>query len=283
MNWTKTFLLMGAMTALFVLIGNLVGGQSGMIFAFGLALVMNFFGYWYSDKIVLAMYGAKPITESDSPEIYRIVNKLTHQAGLTMPKLYVIDNRMPNAFATGRNPDNAAVAVTTGLLGILNSSEVEGVIAHELAHIKNRDILIGTIAATMAGAIMILANMARFAAFFGGQSNDEEGNNPIALLVVAILAPIAALLVQSAISRSREYQADMSGAEISGNPLGLANALIKLEHGNKALPIEASPATAHMFIVNPLKGGLESLFSTHPPIPDRVARLEAMAGYVHIR
>lgn len=283
MNWMKTFLLMGAMTALFVFIGRLVGGQSGMIIAFGLAVVMNFFSYWYSDKIVLAMYGAKPITESDSPDIHRMVNQLTHQAGLPMPRLYVIDNEMPNAFATGRNPDNAAVAVTTGLIRILDSGEVEGVIAHELAHVKNRDILIGTIAATMAGAIMILANMARFAAIFGGRSSDDEGNNPIALLAVVILAPIAALFVQAAISRSREYQADRSGAEISGKPLGLANALLKLERGNKTLPIEASPATAHMFIVNPLKGGMGSLFSTHPPIPERVARLEEMAGAARAR
>lgn len=279
MNWMKTFLLMGAMTALFVFIGRLVGGQSGMLLAFGLAVLMNFISYWYSDKIVLAMYKAKPISEADAPEIHSIVDKLTKQAGLPMPKLYMIDTDMPNAFATGRNPDHAAVAVTTGILRLLDTSELEGVIAHELSHVKNRDILIGTIAATMAGAIMILANMARWAAIFGGGSSDDDrGNNPIVLLAISILAPIAAMIVQMAISRSREYQADRSGAEMAGKPMGLANALLKLERGNEMLPAEIAPATAHMFIVNPLKGGVGSLFSTHPPIADRVARLEEMAG-----
>lgn len=270
---------MGVMTALFVFVGRLIGGQSGMLLAFGLAVLMNFISYWYSDKIVLTMYKAKPISEADAPQIHSIVDKLTRQAGLPMPKLYMIDTDMPNAFATGRNPDHAAVAVTSGILRLLDASELEGVIAHELSHVKNRDILIGTIAATMAGAIMILANMARWAAIFGGGSSDDDrGGNPIALLAISILAPIAALFVQMAISRSREYQADRSGAEMSGKPMGLANALLKLERGNEMLPAEVAPATAHMFIVNPLKGGVGSLFSTHPPIADRVARLEAMSG-----
>lgn len=285
MNWMKTFLLMGVMTALIVLVGGLVGGRGGMVFAFLFAGVMNFFSYWYSDKIVLTMYRAKPITESDSPQLYSMVERLTRQGGLPMPKLYMMDMEIPNAFATGRNPDHAAVAVTSGLMRLLGTGEVEGVVAHELAHVKNRDILIGTIAATMAGAIMMLASMARWAMMFGGmRNNDDDRGGALAMIVVAIVAPIAALMVQMAISRSREYQADQTGARISGKPLDLANALLKLEHGNKMIPAEASPATAHMFIVNPLNaGGIATLFSTHPPIPERVARLKAMAGETPMR
>lgn len=282
MNSIKTFLLMTLLTGLIVGVGYVIGKGSinGMIIAFGIAVVMNFGSYWFSDKIVLAMYGAKPISESESPQLYSIIEKLTREAGLPMPKLYLINTDMPNAFATGRNPDHAAVAVTTGLMRILGSDEIEGVIAHELAHVKNRDILISTIAATMVGALMILARMAQFAAIFGGGSrnNDREGGNPIVVLVVALVSAVAAAMIQMAISRSREYQADFTGAQISGKPLGLAHALLKLERGNELVHAEPAPATAHMFIVNPLSGGgVMSLFSTHPPIPDRVAKLEAMA------
>ena len=279
MNWMKTFLLMGVLTALVVFIGYLVGKGPGMVFAFAFAALMNFVSYWYSDKIVLGMYGAQPISESDAPQLYSTVERLTRQAGLPMPKLYMIDTELPNAFATGRDPQHAAVAVTSGLMRLLGSDEVEGVISHELSHVKNRDILIGTIAATMAGAIMMIANMARWAAIFGGgRGNDDERGGGLGLLFVAILAPIAALLIQMAISRSREYQADASGAQISGKPLSLAHALLKLERGNEAVPVEPAPATAHMFIVNPLKGGsFLTLFNTHPPISERVARLKAMA------
>ncbi len=265
------------MTAIIMLVGELVGGRQGMIFAFVIAGAMNFVSYWYSDKIVLAMYRARPVSESEEPELYRMIENLTRQAGLPMPKLYMMEMDVPNAFATGRDPNHAAVAVTTGLMRILDKSEVEGVIAHELAHVKNRDILIGTIAATMAGAIMMIARMAQFAAIFGGGRNDENDRGGIGLIVAAIVAPIAALMVQMAISRSREYGADATGAEISGKPLNLANALLKLERGNEAIPADVQPATAHMFIVNPLHGGIGSLFSTHPPIPARVERLRAMA------
>jgi heat shock protein HtpX len=277
MNWAKTFLLMGVLTALFVFIGRMWAGTHGMIIAFVLACGMNFFSYWFSDKLVLAMHRARPISESESPELYDMVDRLAHQGGIPMPKLYLVNMDTPNAFATGRNPEHAAVAVTSGLMRILNSGEVEGVIAHELSHVKNRDILIGTIAATMAGAIMFIASMARYAAIFGGASRDDDNRGGIGLLIVAIVAPIAALFIQMAISRSREYQADKSGAMMSGNPMGLANALLKLERGNELVPTETSPATAHMFIVSPLSGGFAGLFSTHPPIQDRVEKLEAMA------
>ncbi|MBI2843772.1 MAG: zinc metalloprotease HtpX [Armatimonadetes bacterium] len=281
MNWMKTFLLMGALTALFMLIGNMFGGRSGMIFAFVLAAGMNFMSYWFSDKIVLTMYRAKPVSEAEAPDLYRTVEGLARQAGLPMPKLYVMQTDMPNAFATGRNPDHTAVAVTSGLMRMLNSEEIEGVIAHELAHVKNRDILIGTIAATMAGAIMMLASMARWAAIFGGSRGDDDeggGAGLIGLLAITILAPFAALVIQMMISRSREYLADSSGAQISGKPLGLANALLKLERGNELPHAEPAPATAHMFIVSPLSGrSISSLFSTHPPIKDRVAKLRAMS------
>jgi heat shock protein HtpX len=260
--------------------GRVIGGPTGMVWAFGIALAMNGAAYWFSDKMVLAMYHAKPISEAESPGLYSVVSRLTTKAGLPMPKLYVIPGEMPNAFATGRNPQHAAVAVTEGLLRILDRDEVEGVLAHELAHVRNRDILIGTIAATLAGAIMMLASMARWAAIFGGMGrsdDDEGGGGGIALIAMAILAPFAALLIQMAISRSREYQADASGAQISGKPLGLANALMKLDGASKMIPAQVNPSTAHMFIVNPLRGGFGGLFSTHPPIADRVSRLRRMA------
>ena len=280
MNALKTGFLLTIMTVLLVLVGGWLGRGGGMVIAFAFALVMNAVSYWFSDKIVLGMYRARPVTEAEAPELYSIIHKLTTEAGLPMPKLYVVPGNMPNAFATGRNPSHAAVAVTEGLLGILDRDEVEGVIAHELAHVKNRDILIGTVAATLAGAIMMLAHMARFAAIFGGYGgsrNDRQGGL-LGLLAVMIVGPIAALMIQMAISRSREYQADATGAEISGKPMGLANALVKLEHASQYVPSTASPATAHMFIVNPLNGGgLMSIFSTHPPIPERVNRLEAIA------
>lgn len=279
MNTLKTGLLLTALTALALFIGRMVGGMSGMVWAFGIAIVMNVGSYWFSDKIVLAMYRARPVTEADSPDLYSLVNRLAHQAGLPMPKLYVVPGESPNAFATGRNPQHAAVAVTEGLLRILDREEVEGVLAHELAHVKNRDILIGTIAATFAGAIMMIGSMARWAAILGtGRDNDRGG--AVGMLALAVVAPLAALVIQMAISRSREYQADATGASISGRPLGLANALLKLESASKIIPAQASPATAHMMIVNPLHGGIGSLFSTHPAIPERVKRLREMADRV---
>ncbi len=279
MNTLKTGFLLTALTLMAIAIGKWVGGASGMVWAFGFAIVMNVGSYWFSDKIVLAMYRAQPITESDSPGLYSMVERLTQQAGLPMPKLYVVPGEAPNAFATGRNPQHAAVAVTDGLMRILDRDEVEGVLAHELAHVKNRDILIGTIAATFAGAIMMLGSMVRWAAIFGGFGgrDDDNGGGAIGMLVIAILAPIAAMMIQMAISRSREYQADATGASISGKPLGLANALLKLEGASRVIPSQASPATAHMMIVNPLRGGFGSLFSTHPAIPERVQRLREMA------
>jgi len=278
-NWFRTSLLMAAMTALIVFIGNLLGGQNGMIFAFILAIGMNFFSYWFSDKIVLKMYKAQEVTPSESPELHQIVSRLAQRANIPMPRIYIIPGDSPNAFATGRNPEHAVVAVTEGLLKLMNRDELEGVLAHELAHVKNRDILIGSIAATMAGAIMILANMARWSAFLGGgSSSDNQGGGRglggIGLIAMSILAPLAAMLIQMAISRSREYHADASGAEFAGHPNGLANALKKLGTYTKRLPMQASPQTAHMFIVNPLSGrSLMSLFSTHPPLEERIERL----------
>lgn len=279
MNTLKTGILMVAMTALIVGVGSLIGHGQGAIYAFVIALVMNIGSYWFSDKIVLRRYNAQPVTDAESPGLYSIVARLATQAGLPMPKLYIIPNDMPNAFATGRNPQHAAVAVTSGLMRILDQNEVEGVIAHELAHVKNRDILIGTIAAAMAGTIMMLAHFARFAAILGGfGGRGERDRGGLGLLVGIIVAPIAALVIQMAISRSREHQADATGAQISGQPMGLANALLKLDHVSQYVPSDASPATAHMFIVNPLHGrGMMNLFSTHPPIADRVQRLEAIA------
>ncbi len=280
MNTMKTVLLMGVMTVLLVVVGNLIGGQGGMMMAFGFAILMNFGTYWFSDRIVLAMNGAKEITEPEQPSLFQTVRELTGRAGLPMPRIYLVPSEQPNAFATGRNPEHAAVAVTEGILRTLTPEQLRGVLSHELAHVKHRDILIGTIAATMAGAISMLANMAQWALIFGGgrSSDDREGGNPLGGLLMIIVAPIAALLVQMAISRSREYEADRGGAEISGDPMSLAGALRKLEQKVEQIPMEASPATAHMYIVNPLSGGgLRNLFSTHPPMDERIARLEAMA------
>lgn len=277
MNTLKTTFLMALMTVLLVIIGGAVGGRGGMTAAFLIAGGMNFFSYWFSDKIVLRMYRAQPIEEHDNPRFYGMVRRLSERAGLPMPKVYVIQDDSPNAFATGRNPEHAAVAATTGIMRLLNDEELAGVMAHELGHVKNRDILISTMAATFAGAITYLAHMAQWGAMFGaGRSDDDEGGGGIfGMLFMAILAPIAAMLVQMAISRSREFGADAAGARISGNPLSLARALQKLEMGSQQIPMEANAATAHMFIVNPLTGGgMMSLFSTHPPIPERVRRLE---------
>ena len=273
MNGFKTFVLMGLMTALAIWLGYAIAGESGMIIAFLIALAMNFGSYYYSDKIVLAMYRAQEVDESQAPRLHGIVRSLSQKAGLPMPKVYVIPTNQPNAFATGRDPRHAAVAVTDGIMRILNEDEIEGVLAHELAHVKHRDILIGTIAATLAGMIMML----RYFAFFFGGRDDDEGGGGLAMLVVFIVAPIAALLIQMAISRSREYAADAGAAEISGKPWALASALKKLQRGVQAVPSEANPATAHMFIVNPLSArGMVNLFSTHPSTEDRVAKLEQM-------
>jgi heat shock protein HtpX len=281
MNTFKTTFLMALMTVLLVLLGGALGGRGGMTMALIIAGGMNFFSYWFSDKIVLRMYDAHEISEQEDPRFYAVVRRLAQRAGLPMPKVYLIDSDTPNAFATGRNPEHAAVAATSGILRILSEDELAGVMAHELAHVKNRDILISTIAATFAGAITYLAHMAQWAAMFGGgRSNDDEGGGGFfGMILMAILAPIAAMLVQMAISRSREFGADAGGASICGNPLSLANALQKLEMGNRQIPMQqASAATAHMFIVNPLTGGgLMSLFSTHPPMQERVARLQEMS------
>jgi heat shock protein HtpX len=263
-----------------VLIGGAIGGQQGMVIAFVIALAMNFFSYWFSDKIVLAAYRAKPIDEAEAPRLYAIVHRLATRAGIPMPRVYLVPSETPNAFATGRNPQHAVVAVTEGIMRILDEEELEGVLAHELSHVNNRDVLISTIAATLAGAITYLAHMAQWAAMFGGRSRDDEegGSNPIAMILLAILAPIAAMLVQMAVSRSREFQADATGARVSGKPWGLAKALEKLQMANEAVPMaDATPATAHLFIVNPLSGQtLMRLFSTHPPLEERIARLRAM-------
>ena len=280
MNHFKTFILMLVLTGLFILVGTAVGGKSGAIYAFIFAALMNFFAYWFSDKIVLKMYGAKEVSQQEAPELHRIVAELTNRASMPMPKIYIMENDTPNAFATGRNPDHAAVAVTTGLLRILSRDELTGVIGHELSHIKHRDILISTIAATIAGAISMLASMARWGAIFGGGRSDDRGGggaNLIFVLLATMVASIAAMLIQMAISRSREYLADEGGAHLS-HPLSLSKALAKLEMAARRIPMEANPSTAHMFIVNPLSGGgVLSLFSTHPPIGERIARLEEMA------
>ncbi len=281
MNQFKTFLLMLVLTLLFILVGSAIGGRSGVVYAFILAALMNFFAYWFSDKIVLRMYGAQQVSPSEAPELYQMVGDLANKAGMPMPKVYIMENDTPNAFATGRNPEHAAVAVTTGLMRILSKDELRGVIGHELSHIRHRDILVSTIAATLAGAIGMLARMAQWGAIFGGGRSDEEGGggggNFLVVLIFSIIASIAALLIQMAISRSREYLADAGGAHLS-HPLSLAKALGKLELAAKRIPMEANPSTAHMFIVNPLRGGgILSLFSTHPPIEERIARLEEMA------
>ncbi len=278
MNTFKTTLLMGLLTVLLVVIGGAIGGKNGMTFAFLMAGGMNFFSYWFSDKMVLSMYGAREIQEHDDPRFYGVVRRLALSAGLPMPRVYVIDSETPNAFATGRNPDHAAVAATSGILRILSEDELAGVMAHELAHVKNRDILVSTLAATFAGAITYLAHMAQWAAIFGGGRRDDNDGGGFGMLFMAILAPIAAMLIQMAISRSREFGADAGGASICHNPLSLANALQKLEMANQRIPMDATPATAHMFIVNPLTGGgIMSLFSTHPPMAERIARLQEMS------
>jgi heat shock protein HtpX len=268
------------LTALFILVGSAIGGKSGAIYAFVFAALMNFFAYWFSDKIVLRMYGAQEVSQSEAPELYQVVGELTNKVSLPMPKVYIIENDTPNAFATGRNPEHAAVAVTTGILRILSKEELMGVIGHELSHIQHRDILISTMAATIAGAISMLASIARWGAIFGGGRSDNEeggGGNILFVLLFTMVASIAAMLIQMAISRSREYLADEGGAHLS-HPLSLAKALGKLDMAARRIPMKANPSTAHMFIVNPLRGGgVLSLFSTHPPIEERIARLEEMA------
>ena len=278
-NTLKTGLLLAALTAIFLLIGNAVGGQNGMVMAFGLAVLMNFGAYWFSDKIVLRMYGAQEVAEAEAPKLHGVVRRLSLAAGLPMPKVYIIPTDSPNAFATGRNPQHAAVAVTEGILRLLSPDELEGVLAHEIAHVRNRDILVGTVAATLAGAVMMLARFAQFAAIFGGGGRDrnEEGGGVLGMLFLAIVAPLGAMLVQMAVSRSREYLADETGAKVCGKPMSLARALEKISGYTREVPMNATPATAHMFIVSPLTGGgLLSLFSTHPPVEKRVERLRAM-------
>jgi heat shock protein HtpX len=280
-SFFKTTFLLGVMTGVLMLIGGLLGGRGGVELAFLFAAVMNFASYWFSDKMVLAAYGAKELDAQSAPELYSIVNELAHAAGIPMPRLYLIDSDTPNAFATGRNPHHAAVAVTRGIMRICDREELKGVIGHELSHVINRDILTSSIAATLAGAVMMLATWARWGAIFGGfggRDEDERGGI-IGLIAIGILAPIAATLIQLAISRTREYQADASGARLTHNPLNLANALRKLESANERMPLaDATPATAHLFIVNPLSAqGFARLFSTHPPIEERIQRLERMA------
>jgi heat shock protein HtpX len=276
-NVFKTALLLAVLTALLVMLGGAIGGRSGMTIALVMALVMNFASYWWSDKIVLAMYGAQPITEAQAPGLYNMVRRIASRAGTPMPRVYLIPSEQPNAFATGRNPEHAVVAVTEGIMRILDDDELEGVLAHEVGHVVNRDILISTIAATLAGAITYIAHMAQFAAFFGGRHDDEDAPNPIAMLVMAMVAPLAALLVQMAVSRSREFHADETGARLAGRTWGLSKALEKLEMAKHHVPMQANPATAHLFIVNPFSGqALMKLFSTHPPIEERIARLRAM-------
>jgi heat shock protein HtpX len=276
-NVFKTALLLAVLTVMLVLLGGAIGGRQGMVIAFILALAMNFASYWWSDKIVLAMYRAQPITEAQAPGLYDMVRRLASTAGVPMPRVYLIPGEQPNAFATGRNPQHAVVAVTEGIMRILDDDELEGVLAHELAHVVNRDILISTIAATLAGAITYLAHMAQWAAIFGGRRDDEDSPNPIVMILMAIVAPLAALLVQMAVSRSREFHADATGARLVGRTGGLSRALEKLEIASHAVPMTANPATAHLFIVNPLSGqALLKLFSTHPPMHERIARLRAM-------
>jgi heat shock protein HtpX len=279
----KTTILLGALTGLLVLIGGVVGGRGGAVFAFFIALVMNFFSYWFSDKMVLKAYNAQEIDAAAAPELYSIVQELAQEAHIPVPRMYLIDTDTPNAFATGRNPHHAAVAVTRGILRICSRDELKGVLGHELSHVINRDILTSSIAATLAGAIMILASFARYGAIFGGfggGSNDDRRGGMVELLLMAILAPLAATMIQLAVSRTREYQADASGARLTHHPLFLAGALRKLEAANERMPMNAGPATAHLFIVNPLsaQGLMSRLFSTHPPLEERIRRLEHMAS-----
>jgi len=276
-NVLRTTVLLAALTALFLVIGGAIGGNQGLFIAFVFALLMNFVSYWFSDKIVLSMYGAREVSVQEAPDLYRLVQRLAQRSGIPMPRVYIIPSDAPNAFATGRNPEHGAVAVTEGILRMLDTDELAGVLAHELGHIRNRDTLIMTVAATLAGAITMLAHMAQWGAIFGFGRRDEEdsgGGGMLSLLFMAILAPIAATLIQLAISRSREYFADSTGAAIAGSPSGLARALEKLHYASQRLPMDANPATAHLFIVNPLTGGsLVNLFSTHPPIEERIRRL----------
>ena len=274
-NMIRTTLLLAGLTGILLLIGGYFGGRGGMLIALIFSILMNFGTYWYSDKLVLKMYKARELTVAEAPELFGMVENLAANAGLPMPRLYIVDNPMPNAFATGRDPKHAAVAVTTGITRILNRDELAGVISHELAHVRNRDTLISTIAATLAGVITFIANMAQWSLIFGG--GDDDGANPLGVLAMAILAPLAATIVQLAISRGREFEADAGGAKISGKPLSLASALAKLESGNNAVRSDVNPSTAHMFIVNPLKGkAVASLFSTHPSTEERIARLRSM-------
>jgi len=282
-NQIKTTILLAMLTGIILWIGGIFGGKGGMIFALILAGAMNFFSYWYSDKIVLRMYRAVEITPESHPAVYGIVKRLAANAGLPMPRVYLIPQDAPNAFATGRNPENAVIALTRGLLGSMNEEELAGVIGHEMGHIKNRDILIGSIAATMAGAVMMFASFARWAAIFGGfsrNSDSDEGGGIFGLLLMSIIAPVAAVLIQMAISRSREFMADRASAEFNNGAHGLASALAKLGAYSRQIPMAARPETAHMFIVNPLSGNsLANLFSTHPPIEERIARLEGRDFY----
>ena len=278
MNTLRTGILMAAMTGLFLAVGALVGGGTGMLIAFGIALAMNLFAYWNSDKVLLSMYGAKQVDAQSAPELYRMVESLAANAKIPMPKVYITENPQPNAFATGRDPEHAAVCVTSGLLAQVSKEELAGVLAHELGHVKHRDTLTMTITAVMAGAISMLANMAFF---MGGSRDRDHPMGMVGMLLVTMLAPIAAMLVQAAISRSREFEADRAGAEITGRPLWLASALGQIERAAERTPnypADANPATAHMFIINPLHGGISGLFSTHPPTEERIARLRAMAG-----
>lgn len=280
MSYIKTAVLLAVLTAILIFLGDAFAGRQGAVIALVLAGGINFASYWWSDKIVLRMYKAKEVDEASAPALYRIVRELTMRANMPMPKVYMMTNETPNAFATGRNPDHAAVAVTTGIMKLLEREELEGVIGHELSHIQNRDILISTVAATIAGAISYLAHMAYFASLFGGSKDNDRGGSPFVMIAMMIVAPIAAMVIQLAISRSREYGADSGGARITGDPMHLANALRKLEYYNKRMPMPMkTEATAHMFIVSPLSGQqMARLFSTHPPIEERVKRLEAMAG-----
>lgn len=279
-NNFKTAALLTGLTLFLILVGQVVGGNRGAVMAFGLAAVMNFVSYFFSDKLALMSSGAQPVTREQLPHVYEIVERLCGKTGLPMPKIYVIPTQSPNAFATGRNPSHSSVAVTEGILNLLNDEELEGVLAHELGHVNNRDILISSVAATLAGAITILARMLYYGALFGGGSRDDRdrgGASPLAALVMMILAPFAAMLIQMAVSRSREYQADATAAHFTGNPYALASALRKLEQWSQRLPMEASPSTAHMYIVKPLLGmNFGNLFSTHPPTADRIARLTGM-------
>ena len=280
-NWLKTMILFVALGAVLMLVGGAVAGRNGVLIGLVISLCINFFSYWFSDKIVLASYGAKELTEAEAPRVHAVVVQLCQAAGLPKPRIYHTPESSPNAFATGRSPEHAVVCVTDGILELLDEEELKGVLGHELAHVKHRDILIGTVAASIASTIMFISSMARWGLMFSGYGGDRDrgGTNPLALLIAAIVAPLAALLIQMAISRSREYGADEGGAQFAGNPYGLANALKKLETMSARIPLKASPATAHMFIVKPFTGGgIFSLFATHPPMEKRIARLMEMRG-----